>query len=39
VIGLMLLRHIYGLSDEGVYERWVCYPHFQFFTGEEFFSA
>ena len=38
VIGLMLLKHIYGLSDEGVCERWVYDPYFQFFTGEEFFQ-
>ncbi len=36
--GLLLLKHIYGLSDEGVCERWVHDPHFQFFTGEEFFQ-
>jgi Transposase domain (DUF772) len=38
LIGLLLLEHIYGLSDEGVYERWVHDPYFQFFTGEEFFQ-
>jgi transposase, IS5 family len=38
MIGLLLLKHIYGLSDEGVYERWVHDPYFQFFTGEEFFQ-
>src|SRR5271157_2666134 len=38
VIGLLLLKHIYGLSDEGVCERWVYDPYFQFFTGEEFFQ-
>ncbi|MGH8415385.1 MAG: IS5 family transposase [Gammaproteobacteria bacterium] len=38
VIGLLLLKHIYGLSDEGVCERWVHDPYFQFFTGEEFFQ-
>jgi IS5 family transposase len=38
VIGLMLLKHIYGLSDEGVCEHWVYDPYFQFFTGEEFFQ-
>jgi len=38
VIGLMLLKHIYGLSDEGVCERWVFDPYFQYFTGEEFFQ-
>jgi IS5 family transposase len=37
VIGLLLLKHIYGLSDEGVCERWVYDPYFQHFTGEEFF--
>src|SRR5262249_20022391 len=36
VIGLFLLKHIYGLSDEGVCERWVYDPYFQHFTGEEF---
>jgi len=38
VIGLLLLKHIYGLSDEGVCERWVHDPYFQYFTGEEFFQ-
>ena len=32
VIGLLLLKHIYGLSDEGVCERWVYDPYFQHFT-------
>ena len=38
VIGLLLLKHVYGLSDEGVCERWVHDPYFQYFTGEEFFQ-
>ena len=38
MIGLLLLKHIYGLSDEGVCERWVHDPYFQYFTGEEFFA-
>ena len=38
VIGLFLLKHIYGLSDEGVCERWVYDLYFQHFTGEEFFQ-
>ena len=38
VIGLLLLKHIYGLSDEGVCERWVHDPYFQHFSGEEFFQ-
>jgi len=37
-IGLLLLKHIYGLSDEGVCDRWVYDPYFQHFTGEEFFQ-
>lgn len=38
MIGLLLLKHIYGLSDEGVCERWVHDPYFQYFTGEDFFQ-
>jgi IS5 family transposase len=38
VIGLLLLKHIYALSDEGVCDRWVHDPYFQYFTGEEFFQ-
>lgn len=38
VLGLLLLKHIYALSDEGVCERWVYDPYFQYFTGEEFFQ-
>src|SRR3974390_1164382 len=38
VIGLLLLKQIYGLSDEGVCERWVHDPYFQYFTGFEFFQ-
>src|SRR5271166_3822221 len=38
VIGLLLLKHIYGLSDEGVCERWIHDPYFQHFTGETFFQ-
>ena len=37
MVGLLLLKHIYGLSDEGVCERWVHDPYFQYFTGETFF--
>lgn len=38
MVGLLLLKHIYGLSDEGVCERWVYDPYFQHFTGEAFFQ-
>src|SRR5476651_2454283 len=37
-IGLLLLKQIYGLSDEGVCERWVYDPYFQYFAGEEVFQ-
>ena len=37
VIGLLLLKHMFGLSDEGVCERWV-YDRIQHFTGETFFQ-
>jgi Transposase domain (DUF772) len=36
VIGLLLLKHIFALSDEEVCERWVYDPYFQYFTGEQF---
>ena len=34
----LLLKYIYGLSDEGVCERRAHDPYFQHFTGEEFFQ-
>jgi len=38
MVGLLLLKQIYGLSDEEVCARWVYDPYFQHFTGEEFFA-
>ena len=38
MVGLLLLKHMFHLSDEGVCERWVYDPYFQYFTGEEFFQ-
>ena len=38
MVGLLLLKYVYGLSDEAVCERWVYDPYFQYFTGEEFFQ-
>lgn len=38
MVGLLLLKHIYRLSDEGVCERWVHDPYFQYFCGETFFQ-
>ena len=36
MVGLLLLKHIHGPSDEGVCERWVSDPYFKYFIGEEF---
>jgi transposase, IS5 family len=36
--GLSILKHTYDLSDEGLCERWVENPYYQFFCGEEFFQ-
>ena len=38
MVGLLLLKHIYGVSDESVSERCVHVPYLQYFTGEEFFQ-
>ena len=38
MLGMLLLKHAYGLSDEQVWDRWVHDPYFQYFTGEAFFQ-
>lgn len=38
MLGLLLLKQIFGLSDEEVCARWAENPYFQYFTGEEFFQ-
>jgi transposase, IS5 family len=38
MMGLLLLKQIYALSDEQVCDRWVYDPYFQYFTGAEFFA-
>lgn len=38
LVGLHLLKHINGLSDEATCDRWVCDPYFQYFCGETFFQ-
>jgi len=38
MIGLLLLKQVFALSDEQVCERWVYDTYFQYFTGEEFFQ-
>ena len=37
MIGLNILKYMYGLSDPEVCERWVENPYYQFFCGEIFF--
>lgn len=37
MVGMMLLKSIYNLSDEGVVARWVENPYMQYFTGEKVF--
>jgi IS5 family transposase len=34
MIGLVLLKYIYNLSDESVVDRWTENPYWQYFTGE-----
>ena len=36
--GMMLLKSIYNLSDEGVVARWMENPYMQYFTGEKVFQ-
>ena len=38
MLGMFLLKHTYGLSDEQVWDRWVFDPYFEYFTSEEFFQ-
>ena len=38
MLGLLILKHMYGLSDEEVCARWVESPYFQHFAGETFFQ-
>jgi len=36
--GLLMLKHMEGLSDERLIESWVCNPYYQFFCGETHFQ-
>ncbi len=38
MLGLHILKHMRGLSDEAVLEAWLENPYFQVFTGEQFFQ-
>jgi len=36
--GLLMLKHMEGLSDERLIESWVCNPYYQYFCGEIHFQ-
>jgi IS5 family transposase len=36
--GLLILKHLHDLSDEGLCDRWVENPYFQYFCGAEYFQ-
>ena len=38
VAGLLILKHMHDLSDEGLCARWLENPYYQYFCGEEFFQ-
>lgn len=37
-VGLQLLKHVEGLSDENICARWERDPYLQYFCGEEYFQ-
>ena len=39
MVGLLLLKHIYNLSDEAIVDRWVENPYWQYFSGEKVFQT
>ena len=39
MIGLLLLKHIYNLSDEAIVDRWIENPYWQYFSGEKVFQT
>ena len=39
MIGLVLLKYMYNLSDEQIVERWIENPYWQYFTGEIYFQV
>lgn len=38
-VGLLLLKHIYNLSDEAIVDRWIENPYWQYFSGEKVFQT
>ena len=39
MVGLLLLKYIYNLSDEAIVDRWVENPYWQHFSGEKIFQV
>ena len=39
MIGLLLLKYIYNLSDEAIVDRWIENPYWQYFSGEKVFQT
>ena len=38
MVGMMFLKNMYNLSDEGSVARWIENPYWQYFTGEQYFQ-
>lgn len=38
MIGMILLKHTYGLSDDRIWDRWLESPYYQYFCSEEVFQ-
>jgi IS5 family transposase len=36
VVGILMLQHMYGLSDENIVYRWVENPYWQYFCGYDY---
>jgi IS5 family transposase len=38
MVGMLFLKNMYNLSDEGSVARWIENPYWQYFTGEQYFQ-
>jgi transposase, IS5 family len=38
MVGLLILKQMYNLSDEGLIAAWIGNPYYQFFCGEAYFQ-
>ena len=39
MVGLLILKQLHDLSDEGIVEQWVQNPYFQYFTEQSTFTG